>query len=1018
MQRAFVNAAVLVAAAVASFFVAGCDNPSCALSGDCSDVGGGGGLGGANAATTPLDHQWLSPSAPSIQEFYPAGTSIATTTPIALQFSESMAPTSLGQAFEIAQAGSSAPQGLPLIASLMGDGRLAVLLPSVELEPDTEYVVRYRDSAVVTDLQGTEIVQPDDREVGTFKTAASNPAAPRVVASFPDDGAANQSATGEYVVLFDRPLNPTSVNLLSWLVRVDGNVPAQNPAPTVLTVNLGQGSAPEARVWRWRSTDSLGLPVALAANAQVTLQLSPNAVPITAASGGAALATVNLDYRVAAFGAPSALDLVSQPSDAIGIDNLDGDLSNPLELAVDLVGASATDLVGIYLVGTSLDAQNARSIALYRELKLGDLASFDALAQTVTLGETEIDLASAASPVASRLKEGEISLGLVMRRGSVVSPVRMLDVDPQTLGTQRTVLDVTRPTFSGFGSSGVNTSSFSSDMLHLSVVGRASEEIVAAEVTFDGSAGVVTNGTQAPVVAASSNGLFVAAPVTLDVLDALDQGRTFDLVLYDRALNAALSTTVATFRQVGGIGPGVAVPGASTTIDVQVVDARTLAPISGARVFTHEDDGSTFDLIDVETTNVNGFAQIEAGATSTTLTIDASNYDLFSVTALSVSRVSVPLQRSSIAPTPLAGTVTNSTAFTGFDRFVSDSRRFEVAEPLLELTSCSTVGTTSVCQFGPLPVRPGPVGALSFFGLETPSSSFGFTAAGFLRSFALQIPLSGGSPGAPATANLSSSFVLSDATTAQEERALEGPSAILDISSLYGPAFTLLSGDPRVTLEALSPGLAGSLCVGPGIALDAAGIPLSTWAVRSALPGAVDPTDGKYQGDERGALVLDGTIEAGLYLRCEVRDALGARAGVRLPSGSVPATILPPEPSRVLAPSFGSATGALAYDVVFTDSLPDGSDPGIYRVTLTDTEARRWTLWLVDGDTPVPAADPTVKVPDLTPDGGSALAAGLIGVEVDLYSYPSFDPTRFVFSELERRSEVVSHSALSTFTQP
>ena len=102
-----------------------------------------------------------------------------------------------------------------------------------------------------------------------------------------------------------------------------------------------------------------------------------------------------------------------------------------------------------------------------------------------------------------------------------------------------------------------------------------------------------------------------------------------------------------------------------------------------------------------------------------------------------------------------------------------------------------------------------------------------------------------------------------------------------------------------------------------------------------------------------------------------------------------------------------------AYDVVFLDTLP--SSPGLYRVTLTAASRRRWVLWAPDTN-----ADPTysVSLPDIAAAGGVPLSAGTVLASVSAYAWPAFNPTGFLFSELERRSEVVLDSAPVSFTQP
>ena len=1007
-----------VAALAAALALPSCDNPACVYSGNCGSGGGGGGGGlGEGAATVPSDSNWLSPAAPTVQSFFPAGTQIASTTPIAIVFSESLAPSSVGQAFELAVVNAQT-QTIPLTGLLVGDGRVAVLLAPSALLANTEYSVRLKADRELLDLQGSRLVPPADRELGSFSTAASDPATPRVVMSFPEDNTVNQSRTGETVVLFDRPVNvPTG----GWLVTVGGQPPSPNPAPTSLTINLGQGSLDEKRVWRWRSSDASGNVTPFNVGATVALRLSPLPAPITAVTGGAALAQTDLDYTVAPFGAPLSVDVGSYdvPLDYIGAANLDG-LDPFAALAVEawLFGSEPTDLLRIYLVGNDTAAE-PELFALYREVELGSLDSYDQLplqhdsGEVVVLGESELDLARTSAPLALRFAEGELSIAISLRRGNAASPIKLLDVDRATSGIQKVDVDITAPEFLGFGSSGSNKTTFFSDSADLVVVGRGNEELRAAEVVV----GSATNGAAAPVVSARSDGLFVAAPLSLPggLTNPLSGTTPFRLTIYDRAFNPAVATTFADFVQGGAVGPGPSLPAAGALASVQVVDARTFAPVPNARVFVHENLGpGTTALIESGLTNASGLVTLGAAPTGgTVVTVDADGYDLWSYVDLPVGVLRVPLVRTDELPSAGTGTVTTSTGLASFQRSVSEARRGETSAPFTAVAGCSSVGPASVCQYGPLQLVAGPLGALAFFAVENPVSAAIFSPASYLRGFALDLPLASAAPGLPTVSNLATTVILSDPSTPQEERAVSGPTAVLDISASVGFLAANQSGNPRISVEGLSPGIRGPVTVGSGIALDAQNSPPTAWAVRSALPGVADPTNGKYPGDQKGQLILDGVLLPKLFLRAEVRDLAGSRTGVRVPVNTAPPVLQPPSIPLVVSPSPLAPPAGPAYDVVFLDTL--SGVPGLYRVTLTAASRRRWVLWAPDAN-----AGPTfsVSLPDLAAAGGAPLSAGTVLASVSAFAWPALDLSGFLFSELERRTEVVLDSAPVTYTQP
>jgi hypothetical protein len=120
------------------------------------------------------------------------------------------------------------------------------------------------------------------------------------------------------------------------------------------------------------------------------------------------------------------------------------------------------------------------------------------------------------------------------------------------------------------------------------------------------------NGALAPVIASDSTGLFIAQPVSVGLLDPAQMPVAFSVVLYDQAMNRAVGTVNGNFTQVGAVGPGAALPG-NATIDVEVVDDRSLAPIANAKVFVHEDNGGVFTLVDNDVTSAAGKVDADRG---------------------------------------------------------------------------------------------------------------------------------------------------------------------------------------------------------------------------------------------------------------------------------------------------------------------------------------------------------------------------------------------------------------------
>jgi hypothetical protein len=990
-------------AVAALAFLPGCDNPACVFGGTCDPDNAPG--GGGSGSTTPANHAWLRDGAPTITSALPNGTGASLQSPLMLVFSESMAASTLSQAFELVAAG--APGGIPVAAAaLIGDGRVWVGSPTPQLTASTEYQLRVVSGRSITDLQGAALAVGEDRVIATFTTAAATPATPRVLGTFPADGTTQQSATSEIVVVFDRPMNPLTFNTSSFAVTVNGAPPANNQAPQALTL---LGGAPDTRVWRYRTVDAQGEVVPFPNSAAVVVELSPTTAPLVPAAGGASLPRTLVDYTTAAVAAPLSAMITSIPADAIGASNLDG--TSPLSVALDLNGAQVGDQLRIYIFGRT-QAEEPEALLLARTVDL-TANLLDVQLQIATIGEAQIDLASSTSPVSVRIAEGTFDLAFALQRGTYQTPVRLLDVDVLASGVQGPVLDVTPPTFLGLTSTGNLLNAFVTDQRDIVVTGRASEEIRACEVSITGGG---DNGLQPETVASNAQGLFVAQPVPADLIDPATQPLGARVWIFDRALNRSISSAQPAVRQVGAIGPGAAIPGAAQ-VEVEVRDAQTLAPISGARVIVHEDLGAGPILGDYGTTNGNGIRTLNVGAVGEAfVTVDASGYNLWTFQGVTRARVSVLLDAITTSTAVSGGAVTSSlSALASLEAVVADSRAADGTSATLAIPNCSAAGSVINCPFGPVAIRAGAIGALSGFAVDTPPTAFNFSASTFLRGFAPTLPAPAASAGAPSTATATITRFLDDPAVDLEERALAGPNATLDAAGQSGLVLAQLDGAPRVSIQGLVPGIGGSWVVGVGAALDPLGTPASAWELRSAIPGAADPTDGKYVGDEFGSLFLRGTLTGDLYLRVEMRDTLGARAVSRTPFASTGPVVLPPDAPVVLSPTLGSTTAGASYEVTFSDTLPNGGDPGLYRVTLVGSNGRRWHLWRAD----TTGATRTVWVPPIVGmPGGNPLPAGAVAASVRAYSYPTLDVSEFLFSDLERFAESIADSAPVVFNQP
>lgn len=1024
-SRAPARAALLTTALLAplaALLHSGCDNPSCVFSGDCFGGGGGGGLG-SNPANVPPDHAWLLPAQPQATGFAPSGTENASTTPIVLRFSESIAPQSVAGVFELkATSGSLGGGSLPvplLPPALVGDGRLLVLLPATALQAGSTYELRLREDTQIFDLTGTPLQVQDDGLFGSFGVAAEEPEAPRVVATWPPDNSEDQSRTGEIAVVFDRRIKENSVTLESFAITVGGATPAQHPEAQPANFSGGSGvPLPDTRAWIWRSEED-GVAVPLGPASAVELSLSPEGHDIVAEDDSVLPSTL-IEFDLASFAAPLSAEIVSLPPDAIGIANLDD--TRPLELAVEIEDGLASDVLGVFVFGTSLGAE-PQLIAMFREVPLAQ-TDFDPITGIATIGEGVLDLASSTSPVEARFADGALSFALRLERNGTSSPVRVLDLDPLEDGVQSPLLDTTRPVLEELWPAGSGINQTRSDLSDLVVTGRASEPIRAAEV----STALGDNGILTPVCAwdapesAQDSGLFAAAPVVLGVLDPGDQPVDFDLLVFDRAFNPAQAPSAGSLRQIGAVGPGSALPGAPT-VSVEVFDSALLAPIAGARVFTHALVGASLALEDSATTDASGRAVLLSAASGATLvTVDATGYDLFTMQDVPVSRLGVPLQRAGAIAAVHQGRLTTVQVLTDLTKWSHDSRLIGIPAGLVPIQSCSSNPLTQAfeCLFGPAPLSVGRLGAASVAVLDPPPNEFGYSAASFLRGWAARFPAPELASGAPSALSFELASSLDAPSVSQEERALDGPVLDLDASASVDLDLAGLADDPLVTVEARLRSLPGALLAGNGTTFPLGGTPVDTWRVRCAFPGVVDFTDGKYPGDELGALVAGGQIEPDLFLRLELVDLEGRSSvrRVRFSSLSPGATVSTLDAPLLTTPAVGSVTAGPSYGVTFEEELDGSLAPsGLHHVTLRASDGRQWHLWVPIASAGS-AASVTAWVPPIASAGGSPLVSGPVTALVESYTWPTFDPSLFLWSDLEREHDVRVRSAPVAFTQP
>jgi hypothetical protein len=996
----------------------GCDNPACIFSSD-GCTGATGGTLGENAATFPADGEWISPAKPSVLGFFPSAGSIGVDghSPIVFVFSESMSPLNgapeggddLASAFEL-----TTTTGVPLPfsdAALTGDGRVLALTTSIPLPADSTFSILLKADAVVVDRTGQELQVPLNGVFGSFATPVVARPTPSVVATWPQDNATGQSQTSEIVVVFDRPMQVSTVDTSSFAVTVGGVPPPSNPVPHV--VPLGSGG--EARVFAWRSVDGRGLPVELGPSADVRVTLSPLGHQIKDTDGGI-LDAQNFEFTTADFPAPVSAAITSVPTDAIGIDQISG----PADLAVqvNLAGTLAGDTLVLTMIGGSPGvAVDPPLIAIQREVPLG------APSPSFTMTADEIDLLASSSPVKARLADGTIGFAFQIRRGLTTSPVRMLDVDTTQDGVQSPLLDTTPPHVVGLGAAGTSLVTLRSDLTDVAIFGRANERLTKALVTTALGDNEITPGVVPPVVGSDDLGTFIAAPVRLGVVAPTDLPLDFTLTIYDRAMNSgvaqsSVSDTTDGFRQLGASGPGTPLPGGNVT--VEVFDATTFAPVTGAEVYVHQERlGSVAAVNTVPVmTGAGGLATLAAASTGTTIvTVRKTGYELFTFQGVPTSRLGIPLSPLS-PPGSATGTVGPVFYVRGERSQHLHAERDGLAQPRdggravpgRELHR----GRRSLELRMPVRADPRPAGAP-----RSPDRGHGAVPDEPRVLLRADLPEDRVARAAGAGRPRRRDQRHERPGPVPPRRRHDRPRGAPDRRS--GPdAVDGRLAEPRRRADrhdrGREPGLSAAVTLGQGVVFDDSP-PAGSWIVRAAYPGNADGIQ-DFSGDRLGKLVIDGTIEADLFLGVSVADAAGNRADARPRFSALTGILVPPATPVLPATPITPNAGGQALDLTFPDVLPDSVSPpgrGVYRVRLEDSAGARWTVYVAD---PSDSAGPNVvvRLPEL--GGVFPLASGSAECRISGWSVPGLDLARFLWTDLARDHEVSFHSAAQTVSLP
>jgi hypothetical protein len=992
----------------------GCDNPACVFgpAGCQEDDGGAGGgdVGSELLADPPQDGELLSPDAPEITAFFPRNDAHPLT-PIVLIFSESMAPAGIETAFELVQTsveiGIPDLPGVPLIGTLVGEGRVAILkidspIPGAEALPNgTTYRVELSEGAKLLDRTGQALDLGFLNSVGTFSVAETPSATPELLTMWPQHGTTDQSTMPEIVAVFDRTMNPLSVlNPDAFSVTVNESPPTYDPSPSMLVVDTGITFHYFPQVYTWRSFDPDGEPALLGQDSIVALELAESIVSAQNESYPGS----STSFGTASVNPPATVAITSTPTNAFGMSHINGMI--PIEVTVTLQDpAAAGDFLTFYIYGNSEDSGSLSLLS--REVAVVDGAT------EVLLGEPLLDIVD--DSFGPRFADGNIYIAASQRRGDVRSPVRMLDTDPLESGDQPAILDTVAPILIGLGADGSQTTEYVSTTSGVTVVGLANEELSAVEVMVLLDGVEITNGELAPVVGANSEGGFVAKPITLDpgIVDPLTLPGAMTVTVYDHAMNPAVPLDLD-WRQLGVSGPGAALPGGGD-VTVRVFDATNHQPVSGALVISHEVDAAVTDLNEGWTDSAGVTLVLSAPVGATVVTVDAAGYDLFTFHGVPTTRLDVPLQPSTPRPGHIFYIARSDVSLLAnplVEVRVADDRLIGAPVPL----SCEDSPEVGVlCDF--------PIADIAASRFGTPTllatvNSGPFTPESFLKVAQLDFLTQAAEPDGKVILNFEVPELLPELIVDPEEAAQPAPDAFLNTSLLNTlDTSNLVDGSPRVLIEGAVPSLGTTAVVGAGIANDSRpsdGI----WEVQGAFAGAADGVSDGAE-DQLGRWVSEGLIEDDLLMRIDLEDTQGNATGRRVrfsELGDDPLTAPhAPDVPVLLSPAVN--TGGSDFPVEFLDTLDD-TQGGLFRVRLSDVTGRSWEVWCLNGAGS--GASITANLPEIVTRGGQPLADGPLDVVVSLLGVPrtEFDPAEFMWGELSANADARAHTAVLGLQQP
>jgi hypothetical protein len=948
-----------------------CDNVGRAFDPDVDPPDPGGEFGISTIQVVPVGGDARS-GRPTVRATYPEGSGWPSSVPIVVEFSESLneqtilPTTATGTDARIGVRVQGSAQLLPAQYDFLGDGRLLVIRPINGLQDQGGLVYEVVMFPEGRDVDGLRFLVSDgetilsDFQVNQDESITDG----SIVATYPRDNFSDQAREGDFLVVFDRPVNVSSLEDVDIFLQPEGGPPIdatiRRPLSTLgvedpRVVSLEPDSALLA---------SQGYEFTVTAN--ITFGQEGNldfngSTPFTRFTSISPSAPTSIELGSAAPGFPNKINRQNVLS---------------VILNVDVPGDT---LAGDVVVGRIYGGDKETSETF-------DLAFVESTASAPVAGEQTIMLdfgAQLGTMTVPLLDDGDVVFAAQIQRGSQSTGFihEASNADP--------TFDITPPTLVRAGPPGSGNDIFT-ESESLSYYGEASEGLADATLVDGVSPTAVMFGS-------SNSGRFLLLPVGLGRITA---ARDYSLTLTDLSGNLS-ETSVSGAIQQRGMVTGVL----SGFLTVEAYDHATLEPIVGATVLVDPPTPTvpaTSQLIG--TTDVNGRVTFDIGSGSAhTITIVRAEYDLVTIADTRAAFVSLPLKpvldytavlggSAFSQPTASAPIIPGSTVIVGSTAFADQS--------VMGISSLSAMPTA----IPPTPILPNRVQIVTAFGgpfEPTVIPTYGFQACqicGTGLAFRTAPPAPA-EPGGSAAVGLVLTPVIAIPGT------LIGTHSE-DFGQLGLDTANLITDSPKARVTSSLIGFDHQALTGIGIVTLQAGTVYDVTANFSlpVLAGLAGFAPVSW-------LVTEAEDNAGRISR--VRVLLDVTTGAIFDNSDPLAIPTITAPGGVFS---GSPLVSVA-DVLDAAVAPLGAIVAFLELTATDSEGRRWHVIRPDRD--VSGGTGTIQFPDLVTANVAGLAAGAWEVVAEariVISVTLSTADDFVLTERFRQEVNYSRAAPVTFT--